>query len=52
MKNITVSPDESLIEATRVRTQQRMERYEEVMQGLRGKLVVGGKLSRESMNER
>jgi len=30
----------------------RMDRYEAVMQGLRGKLKVGRKLSRESMNER
>jgi len=32
--------------------QQRMQRYEEVMSGLRGKLVVGRKLTREEMNER
>ena len=31
---------------------QRMQRYEEVMAGLRGKLVVGRKLSRDEMNER
>lgn len=29
-----------------------MDRYETVMQGLRGKLKVGRKLSRESINER
>jgi hypothetical protein len=29
-----------------------MDRYEAVMQGLRGKLKVGRKLSRESINER
>ncbi len=73
MKNITLSADESLIEAARARaqaeqttlneqfgrwlasyaqTQQRMDRYEAVMLGLRGKLKVGGKLTRESMNER
>ncbi len=73
MKKITLSADESLIEAARARahaeqttlneqfrrwlavyaqSQQRMDRYEAVMQGLRGKLVMGGKLSRESMNER
>ena len=73
MKNITLSADESLIEAARARalaeqttineqfrrwlavyaqSHQRMDRYEAVMQGLRGKLVMGGKLSRESMNER
>ena len=32
--------------------QGRMDRYDRVMQGLRGKLKVGRKLSRESMNER
>lgn len=73
MKKITLSADESLIEAARARalaeqttlneqfrrwlavyaqSQQRMDRYDAVMQGLRGKLVLGGKLSRESMNER
>ena len=31
---------------------QRMQRYEEVMAGLRGKLVVGRKLTRDEMNER
>ena len=30
---------------------QRMRRYEEVMAGLRGKVVVGRKLSRDEMNE-
>lgn len=71
IKNITLSADESLIEAARAQaeqttlneqfrrwlascaqTQQRMDRYEAVMQDLRGKLKVGGKLTRESMNER
>jgi hypothetical protein len=73
MKNITLSADESLIEAASARaraeqttlneqfrrwlaayaqTRGRMDRYEEVMKGLRGKLKVGRKLSRESMNER
>ncbi len=73
MKNITLSADESLIEAARARaraeqttlneqfrrwlaayaqTRGRMERYEAVMKGLRGKLKVGRKVSRESMNER
>ncbi len=71
MKNITLSADESLIEAARARAEQttlneqfrrwlaayaqtrgRMDRYEEVMKGLRGKLKVGRKLSREPMNER
>ena len=31
---------------------QRMHEYEAVMAGLRGKLVVGRKLSRDEMNER
>ena len=31
---------------------QRMQRYEEVMTQLRGKIVVGRKLTREEMNER
>jgi hypothetical protein len=73
MKNITLSADESLIEAARERaradqttlneqfrrwlaayaqTQGRMDRYDTVMRGLRGKLKVGRKVSRESMNER
>jgi hypothetical protein len=73
MKNITLSADESLIEAARERarneqttlneqfrrwladyaqTQNRLDRYEAVMLGIRGKLKVGGKLSREAMNER
>ncbi len=30
---------------------QRMRRYEQVMTGLRGKVVVGRKLSRDEMNE-
>jgi len=32
--------------------QQQMRHYEQVMSGLRGKLVVGRKLSRDEMNER
>lgn len=72
MKNITLSADESLIEAARERARsenttlneqfrlwlaayarsQPMQRYEEVMAGLRGKLVVGRKLTRDEMNER
>jgi hypothetical protein len=73
MKNITLSADESLIEAARARaraeqttlneqfrrwlaeyarTRERMDRYDTVMRGLRGKLKVGRKLDRESMNER
>lgn len=31
---------------------QHMQRYEEVMSGLRGKVVVGRKLTRDEMNER
>ncbi len=31
---------------------QRMQHYEQVMAGLRGKLVVGRKLTRDEMNER
>lgn len=30
----------------------RLQRYEDVMKDLRGKLVVGRKLTREEMNER
>jgi hypothetical protein len=73
MKNITLSAEESVIEAARERaraeqttlneqfrrwlagyaqTQNRLDRYEAVMLGIRGKLKVGGKLSREAMNER
>jgi hypothetical protein len=73
MKNITLSAEESLIDAARARaraeqttlneefrrwlasyaqTRGRMDRYEAVMQDLRGKLKVGRKLSREAMNER
>ena len=73
MKNITLSAEETIIEAARARaraehttlneefrrwlaayaqTRGRMDRYDAVMQGLRGKLKVGVKLSRESMNER
>ena len=32
--------------------QQRMQEYEHVMAGLRGKVVVGRKLSRDELNER
>jgi hypothetical protein len=35
-----------------VRTRERMNRYDTVMRGLRGKLKVVCKLDRESMNER
>lgn len=73
MKNITLSADESLIEAARERaraehttlneqfrrwladyahTRERMQRYNEVMEKLRGKLKVGRKFTREEMNER
>ena len=33
-------------------TRERMQRYDEVMEKLRGKLKVGRKLTREEMNER
>ncbi|GMV00784.1 MAG: hypothetical protein KJZ98_14610 [Burkholderiaceae bacterium] len=73
MKNITLSADESLIEAARDRaraehttlneqfrrwladyasTHERLQRYDETMAQLRGKLKVGRKLTREEMNER
>lgn len=73
MKNITLSAEESLIEAARARaraeqttlneqfrrwlaayaqTRERLDQYDAVMQGLRGKMRVGRKLSREAMNER
>ena len=73
MKNITLSADESLIEAARARaraeqttlneqfrrwlasyarTDARIQRYEAVMHGLRGKVKVGRKLGRDAMNER
>jgi hypothetical protein len=73
MKNITLSADESLIEAARERaraenttlneqfrrwlagyakTDERLQRYEAAMRGLRGKMRVGRKLGREAMNER
>ena len=73
MKNITLSADESLIEAARSRalaehttlndlfrkwladyahTRERMQRYDEVMSGLRGRMKVGRKLTRDEMNER
>ena len=73
VKNITLSAEESLIEAARERaraehttlnerfrrwladyahTRERMQRYDEVMEKLRGKLKVGRKLTREEMNER
>ena len=73
MKNITLSADETLIEAARDRAraenttlnaqfrrwlaeyaqrEQRLQCYDAVMNGLRGKLVVGRKLTRDEMNER
>ena len=73
MKNITLSADESLIEAARARAaaekttlneqfrrwladyaqvRERLQRYDLAMQGLRGQLKVGRKLTREAMNER
>jgi len=73
MKNITLSADESLIEAARSRaraeqttlneqfrrwlddyaqTRGRLDRYDAVMQELRGQVKLGRRLSREAMNER
>lgn len=73
MKNITLSADESLIEAARARARAerttlneefrrwlesyaqrelRVQRYNEVMAELRGKVRVGRKLTRDEMNER
>ncbi|MFT4103895.1 MAG: hypothetical protein QM674_23305 [Burkholderiaceae bacterium] len=73
MKNITLSADESLIEAARARaaaekttlneqfrrwladyaqTRDHLQRYDTVMQSLRGRLEVGRKLNRDEMNER
>ena len=73
MKNITLSADESLIEAARTRARAerttlneefrrwlesyaqrelRVQRYNEVMAELRGKVRVGRKLTRDEMNER
>ncbi len=73
MRNITLSADENLIEAARLRARAdnstlneefrrwlaeyaqphaRMQRYDEVMAQLRGRLRVGRKLTRDEMNER
>jgi hypothetical protein len=73
MKNITLSADQSLIEAARSRaraeqttlneqfrrwladyaqTRGRLDRYDAVMQELRGQVKLGRRLSREAMNER
>jgi hypothetical protein len=73
MRNITLTAEESLIEAARERaraehttlneqfrrwlaeyahTRERMQRYDEVMATLRGRLKVGRKLTRDEMNER
>ncbi|KNZ33109.1 MAG: hypothetical protein AD742_07545 [Methylibium sp. NZG] len=73
MKNITLSAEESLIEAARERARadsttlneqfrrwladyahprERMQRYDDVMATLRGRLKVGQKLTRDQMNER
>jgi hypothetical protein len=72
LKNITLSADESLIDAARAQAQaegsslneqfrlwlatyarrQRVQRYDEAMKTLRGKVVVGRKLTRDEMNER
>lgn len=73
MKNITLSADESLIEAARQRARsehttlneafrqwlagyaqarQRVQRSDDVLAQLRGKLEVGRKLGRDEMNTR
>lgn len=74
MKNITLSAEETLIEAARSRAKaeqttlneqfrrwladyaqarDRLQRYDEAMKGIRGRMKVGrAKLTRESMNER
>lgn len=73
MKNITLSADESLIEAARQRARseqttlneafrhwlagyaqahQRVQRSDDVLAQLRGKLEVGRKLGRDEMNSR
>ena len=73
MKNVTLSADESLIEAARQRAraehttlneafrqwladyaqaQQRVQRSEEVLTQLRGRLQVGRRLGRDEMNAR
>lgn len=72
MKNITLSADETVIEAARERARadhttvneqfriwlaqyahaDRMQRYEQAMASLRGKLVVGRKLTRDELSER
>ena len=73
MKNITLSADESLIQAARERAmsenttlnaqfrlwlaeysrrRDQLSAYDETIRALRGRLVVGRKLTREEMNER
>ena len=50
-ENSTLNEQFRLWLAAYARTQ-RMQRYDEVMSGLRGKVVLGRKLTREQMNER
>ena len=50
-ENTTLNEQFRLWLAAYARTQ-RMQRYDEVMSGLRGKVVLGRKLTREQMNER
>ena len=50
-ENTTLNEQFRLWLAAYARTQ-RMQRYDELMSGLRGKVVVGRKLTREQMNER
>lgn len=73
MKNITLSAEESLIEAARARARaeqttlneafrrwlasyaqmnERMQRYDTVMNSLSGQMKLGRKLGRDEMNER
>lgn len=73
MKNITLSADESTIEAARAKARaeksslneqfrrwlaeyagqtNRLDRHDDVVERLRGRLKLGNKLSREEMNER
>lgn len=50
-ENTTVNEQFRLWLASYAR-KQRMQRYEDVMSGLRGKVLVGRKLTRDEMNER
>ena len=59
VKNIPLSAERTTLNeqfrrwlADYAHTRARMQRYDEVMEKLRGKLKVGRKLTREEMNER